>query len=247
MKILLLDIETAPNLAYVWQLYDQNIGPKQVVSGTYVLCWAAKWYGEDEILFDSIHQSKERSMLRGIHNLLDEADVVVHFYGSKFDIPMLNGEFIKHGMTPPSPYKQVDLKKVCADQFRFPSNKLEYVAKALKIGTKIDTDFKLWTDCLKGNEDAWAKMKEYNKNDTILLEALYDKLMPWISNHPNHGAFGEDKEVCPNCGGSHLHRRGIAIANLLKYPRFQCQSCWKWFRSNMAIPNKKKIKRYVNV
>lgn len=247
MRILLLDIETAPNLAYVWQLWDQNIGPKQVVSGTYVLCWAAKWYGEDDIMFDSIHQSKEREMLKGIHNLLDEADVVVHFYGSAFDIPMLNSEFVKHGMKPPSPYKQVDLKKICSDRFRFPSNKLEYVVKTLKVGEKIDTDFKLWTGCLKGDEKSWELMEKYNKNDTILLEGVYDKLMPWIKNHPNHGAFGDNKEVCTNCGGNHLHRRGVAIAHLLKYPRFQCQDCGTWFRSNLAIPNKKKIKRFVSV
>lgn len=247
MKILLLDIETAPNLVYVWELFKPVVTPKQVVKSRHLLSWAAKWYGENDMMFDSVHQSTIKDVLKGIHALLDEADVVVHFYGSKFDIPALNTEFVKHGIKPPSPVKQVDLKKITADQFLFPSNKLEYVVKALKLGTKIDTDFNLWVKCLANDSEAWAKMEKYNKHDVVLLEALYDRLMPWIQNHPNHGAFGDNKEVCPNCGGTHLHRRGIAVANLLKYPRFQCQSCWKWFRSNMAIPNKKKIKRYVSV
>lgn len=246
MKILMLDIETAPNLGYVWQLFNQNLGPKQIVHGTYVLCWAAKWYGDKEVIFDSVHQSTENAMLKGIHKLLNEADVVVHFYGSKFDVPMLNSEFVKMGMKPPSPYKQVDLKKVCADQFRFPSNKLEYVSKALGLGEKIDTDFKLWTGCMNGDKESWEKMELYNRNDTILLEKLYDKLLPWIKNHPNHGSFQDNKEVCPNCGGHHYHRRGFAVANLLKYPRFQCQECGRWFRSNEAIP-KEKTKKYVGV
>lgn len=186
-------------------------------------------------------------MLKSIHKLLDEADVVVHFYGSKFDIPMLNSEFVKHGMNPPSPFKQVDLKKVCSEQFRFPSNKLEYVVKALKIGEKIDTDFKLWTACMAGEDTAWKQMEAYNRNDTVLLEGLYDRLMPWIKNHPNHGSYGDNKEVCPNCGGQHLQRRGTRVVRLLKYPQFQCQDCGTWFRSNEAIPNRKKVSRYVGI
>lgn len=244
MRILMLDIETAPNLGWVWGLWQQNVAPKQIASSQYVMCWAAKWYKQPKVMYDSVHKSTEKQMLKGIHRLLDEADVVVHFYGSKFDIPMLNSEFIKHGMLPPSPYKQVDLKKVTSEQFRFPSNKLEYVAKALKIGAKIDTDFRLWTDCIEGDEAAWKKMEAYNRNDTILLEKLYDKYLPWIKSHPNHGAYSDKKEICPNCGGTHLQQRGYAVANLLRYPRFNCQGCGTWFRSN--IPVVRKSKRYVS-
>lgn len=248
MKILLLDIETAPNIAYVWGLWQQNVAPKQVLEGQCLLSWAAKWYGEKEIAFDSIHQSSLDHVLKGIHKLLDEADVVVHFYGSKFDVPMLNTEFVKRGMKPYSPVKQVDLKKIASEQFRFPSNKLEYVAKALGLGEKLDTDFNLWVNCMKNKPDAWKKMEAYNKQDVILLEKLYDKFMPWITNHPSHGAYNlEHKEVCPNCGGNHLQRRGSTIARLLRYPRFQCQDCGKWFRSNEQIPNARKVRRYVGI
>src|ERR1700675_110238 len=98
MKILLLDIETAPNLGYVWDLWNTTMYPKQVVSGHYVLCWAAKWHSEKGMLWDSVRNSSPKEMLKGMHKLLNEADVVVSYYGTRFDIPMLNSEFLKAGM-----------------------------------------------------------------------------------------------------------------------------------------------------
>lgn len=190
------------------------------------------------------------TMLKGIHKLLDEADVVVHQNGKKFDIPMLNTEFVKHGMKPPSPYKQVDLRDTSKQQFRFPSNKLEYIAPALGVGHKIKQNitFELWLQCLEGDELAWKRMERYNKQDVRLAERVYKKYLPWIKNHPHYGSYGKDAEVCPNCGGKHLHRRGTTVANLKRYPRFQCQNlgCGRWFRSNNSIP-KTRIARYVGI
>ena len=77
-------------------------------------------------------------MLEGIHSLLDEADAVCHYNGTKFDMPTLNKEFLVHRMTPPPPMKQIDLLRVVKSQFRFPSNKLDYVAQRLGLGKKKD-------------------------------------------------------------------------------------------------------------
>lgn len=249
MRILLLDIETSPNLVWVWGFWQQNVAPKQAVIAQDVLCWAAKWVGKPGIMFDSVHQSTTTAMLKGIHKLLDEADVVVHFYGKRFDVPMLNSEFVKHGMLPPSPFKQIDLKQVVRENFRFPSNKLEYVAKALGIGEKITKNitFDLWTDCIAGDDSAWKRMERYNRQDTALLERLYEKLKPWIRNHPNHGAHTGKLDTCPTCGGTHLQRRGTRVVRLLRYPQYQCQDCGTWFRSNQALPNRKKVYRNVGI
>ena len=52
-KILLLDIETAPSIAYVWRLFDENISVDQIISPTRMICWASKWYGQKDISFAS--------------------------------------------------------------------------------------------------------------------------------------------------------------------------------------------------
>src|SRR6185312_7405260 len=176
LKTLLLDIETAPNLVHVWGLWQQNVHIGQIIDAGYVLCWAAKWYGNKEVMFDSVHQSKPSKMLKRIHKLIDEAEVVVHYNGRSFDMPTLNKEFIVANMTPPSPYKQVDLCRVAKEAFRFPSNKLEYIAKTLGLGEKTKHEgHELWIKCMKDDPEAWARMETYNRNDVVLLEAVYDR------------------------------------------------------------------------
>jgi uncharacterized protein YprB with RNaseH-like and TPR domain len=131
MKILLLDIETSPMSAYVWGLYDQNIGLNQMIDTSKVLCYTAKWTDDDEIFFDSIYNSKHKSMLKGIHALLDMADAVVTYNGNKFDIPVLHKEFLLCGFNPPSPSKSIDLLRTVRRNFRFASNKLDHISQQL--------------------------------------------------------------------------------------------------------------------
>lgn len=231
MKILLLDIETAPNLVHVWGLWQQNVGLPQIIDSGYVMCWAAKWLGEEYIHFDSIKNNLPTEMLKGIHKLLSEADAVIHYNGTKFDIPTLNKEFLLYGMSPPAPYKQIDLLNVCRNQFRFPSNKLDYVAQALKLGKKHQhIGHQLWIDCMNYNNSAWYTMEAYNKQDVLLLEKVYNKLRPWIKYHANISIHGDTGLVCPTCGHKHYHKRGWHYTKSCKYQRYQCQDCKTWFR-----------------
>jgi hypothetical protein len=246
MKILLLDIETAPNEVYSWGLWDQNIATNQVRETSYILCWAAKWYGEDKVMFDSVHRSTAKRMLGGMHTLLDQADIAVHYNGLKFDIPTLNKEFIQRGFSPPAPYKQVDCLKEVKRMFRFQSNKLDFVSQALDIGAKAGHEgFELWVKCMKGDKDAWKRMEKYNRQDVKLLESLYKKLRPWIEKHPNIGAF-EDIPACPKCGSEKRQQRGYAVTQLLKYPRYQCMGCGGWFRGNKSVSLRKQ-ERMANI
>lgn len=234
-RILLLDIETAPNKVYSWGLWDQNIATDQVMETSYVLCWSAKWFGKSGVMFDSVKRSGLKRMLGRMHKLLDEADIVVHYNGLKFDIPTLNKEFIQLGFAPPAPYKQIDCMKEVKRIFRFQSNKLAFVSRALDIGAKSKHEgFLLWTKCMEGDAGAWRRMERYNRQDVALLERLYRKLRPWIDKHPNVGVF-EDVMACPKCGSEKKQQRGYAVTQMLKYPRYQCQGCAAWFRGNKSV------------
>lgn len=246
MKTLILDIETAPNLVHVWGLWNQNVGIPQIIGSGYVMCWAAKWYGDPDVMFGSCFKKKPLSMLRGIHALLDDADAVVHYNGTKFDIPTLNKEFLLYGLTPPAPYKQIDLLKTARGQFKFPTNKLDYVARTLKVGKKLDhAGHELWIKCMNGDPDAWKTMEEYNKNDVLILEKVYEKLKPWIKDHANLSLY-QDEMVCPNCGSNKYHRRGFAYTKTAKYVRFQCTDCGNWFRGGKSQA-KGPEEKFVNV
>tara|TARA_R110002126_G_scaffold4455_2_gene23475 strand:- start:742 stop:1479 length:738 start_codon:yes stop_codon:yes gene_type:complete len=239
MKILLIDIEVAPNTAHVWGIFDQNISINQLLESSYTLCYAAKWYGNPKIMFDSVQKSGKNKMLANVHALLDQADAVVHYNGSRFDIPILNKEFLLSGMPPPSPAKHIDLLQVARRQFRFVSNKLDYVSQALGLGGKTDHEgHTLWVKCMNDDRKAWKIMEEYNKNDVVLLEKVYDKFKGWIKQHPNHNAYSPDI-CCPNCASRKLQARGTQRSRVAVYQRFQCQNCGSWSRS---IKSEKKSK-----
>ena len=189
------------------------------------------------MMFDSVHKHSRAHMLKRIHGLLDLADIVVHYNGSKFDIPTLNKEFVKHRFKPPSPYKQIDMLSVCRRMFRFESNKLASVVKSLDLSRKIeDHGFKLWVDCMKGKRAAWRDMERYNRNDVKILRQVYHRLLPWITKHPLLLTAAQQFGLrCPKCGSAHLQSRGSFFTRQAQHAQYQCRDCGGWFRSNRVL------------
>lgn len=228
MKTLYLDIETTPNVADVWGLWQQNVALSQLRASTRLLCFGAKWAGE-RTKFWSEFKDGPGEMVIAAHLLLDEADVIVHYNGKNFDVKHLNREFITAGLRPPSPFQQIDLLAVVKKNFSFPSNKLAYVSQALGLQGKVrHSGHELWVKCMAGDAKAWKDMERYCKRDVDLLPELHDVLRPWISNHPNHSLYSGEPGTCPNCGSDDLRREGHAYTSLGKYPRFQCRACGRW-------------------
>jgi len=234
MKVLTIDIENSPNMAYVWGLFKQTISINQIEEAGSVIAFAAKWHDDKKIMFHSDFHDGHQEMLQAAHALLSEADVVVHFNGTPFDIPHLNREFLLANMLPPAPFQQVDLLKHVRKHFKFVSNKLDFVCQQLGIGAKVShSGFQLWWDCMHGSERAWNKMRTYNKQDVVITEKLYDRLSPWITI-PSVSLYEDELECCTNCGKTNLQSRGFAYTNVAVYRRFQCQDCGKWLRSKSA-------------
>jgi len=229
MRILLLDIETSPLVCFAWGLWDQNIAINQIVEDGRTLCWAAKWLKEREVMFDSEHESTPKTMFRRIHKLIQEADAVVHYNGTKFDMPHLNTGFLEYDYVPPSHYANIDLLQTARRKFNFASNKLDYVAQKLGLGSKLKhKGMDLWRGCMAGNESDWRIMKRYNIQDVRLLEKVYLKLLPWIQNHPNLGVvINAGKKTCGSCGSENVKKDGIQYNKTLSYQRWRCKDCGK--------------------
>jgi uncharacterized protein YprB with RNaseH-like and TPR domain len=202
-----------------------------MVSSTEVICFGARWYGQKKVQCSSIHHDGKEAMLKAIHELIDQADAVVGWNSASFDIKHLNREFVENGLLPPSPHKDIDLMRVAKQRFKFPSNKLEYVAQKLEVGAKVKhSGFELWVKCMAGDEAAWREMKKYQIQDVNLLVELYEKLLPWIKNHPNRALIDGRPEACVNCGGNSINARGMEVTGAGVYRKYQCQSCGKWMR-----------------
>jgi transposase-like protein len=87
-------------------------------------------------------------------------------------------------------------------------------------------------------------MKEYQIQDVNLLIDLYEKLKPWIKNHPNHNMFSEGA-VCPNCSSTHLQKRGTAVSAAGAYQRYQCRDCGTWSQGTKSTRSRVEVKGIV--
>ena len=253
-RVLLFDIETAPVLAHVWSLWKQNVAINQIDTDTYILCWAAKWWGTDDVMSDALpyhktHYKKypddDKMVCGTLWELLDTADILVAHNGDRFDIPRANARFVAHGMMPPAPSKQVDTFKIAKSMFNFTSNKLDWLGEHLGVGRKASHDgFDLWRRCLAGDPQSWDDMVTYCRRDVTLLEDVWTKLRPWAKNHPDLGVYSGDPSKCPACLSPNFTRAGHRRTMVGLYQRYRCTDCGKhWSSSNNLLTRDERTER----
>ena len=236
VKVLFFDIETMPHQVYAWGLWDQNVGLSQIIQPGRVFAFAAKWLGNPKVEFYSDFEHTHEGMVEAAHRLLSEADIVVTYNGMSFDIPHMQREFLLAGMAPPRPYKQIDLMRVAKKQFKFASNKLDFISQQLGLGRKTSHEgFDLWVKCMAGDEKALRKMAVYAKQDVKLTEKLYHYLLPWLTNVPHVGQMAGLANSCWACGGTKLRRDGVAHAFVTSYRLYECLKCGAWVRGNQRL------------
>lgn len=226
-KLLVLDIETKPTQAYVWRAYgEQNISPDQVVAPGGIICVGAKWVGEKTTYLFSDWEHGHVEMLTAIHDMMSHADAVITYNGNRFDLPILQGEFLLNGLGPTPPCTSIDVLKAVR-KFGFFMSKLAFIGPLLMNEGKQDTGgFKLWTSVMAGDAKAQTKMAKYCVQDVVLLEKLYLKVRPFILNHPHLGRVGGHQ--CGACGSTRTHSRGTRRTKAFKIARLQCQDCGSW-------------------
>ena len=232
IRILTIDIETRPMLVYSWGLFNQFHSIDQIVDHGGLLCFAAKWAGEKDVMFFSEWDDGMDAMVAAAHRLLSEADVIVSYNGDRFDVKKLNNEFVLAGMAPPRPFKSIDLIKSNKTRFDLPSRKLDYLVQRLGVGRKTPhTGFQLWIDCMAREPKALALMRKYNEQDVKVTERAYFRLLPWLTNAPHLGMFmREEQFVCPYCGAKRLSLDGLAHTLVQSYDMFECKRCEGWSR-----------------
>jgi len=227
-KILHLDIETAPGVAYVWNLHEDHIPLERLIEPSRIMCWAAKWHGVEGVHF-SCELDGRKKMMRGIHKLMSDADCVCTFNGERFDLPKLDGAFVDAGLPPLPPIASVDLWKTVS-RFGYISSKLAFVGPHLEIGKKVEHEgFALWRACMNKDREAWKRMRAYNEQDVVLLEELYEAVKPYIKNHPFMGVGRGEVFECPTCSSNNYQRRGNRRTRSFLIERLQCLDCGGWF------------------
>jgi hypothetical protein len=247
-KILILDIETAPKEAFVWNVWKANIPNVMLERDGYVLCVCAKWLGSDETMSvslpegdDYVNNPEDDSyVVETVWKWLEEADMIVAHNARKFDIAVLNTRFAFHHMPPPRPFAIIDTLEIAKRRFKFAHNSLDALGEFLGLGRKTKHEgFELWAKCMKEDMVAFTDMINYCINDVDLLEKVYIELRPWMSTHPNVALFEHDGEKhCNICGSANLTEDvEFYHTKVFPYQMYRCE-CGGWVRSRRNCADK---------
>lgn len=224
-KILVLDLEWEPAQAYVWRMWDQNIQPDMLIDHGGMLCFSASYMGSKEFFFFSKWKDGRLGMAKAASRLLEECDAVVTYNGDRYDLPKITGEILLAGLTPPPPVTSIDLLKA-VKKFGFNMNRLAYIAPLLGIGSKLKHEgFHLWKGVMAGCEKSQKKMERYCIQDVRVTKRLYNKIKPFITNHP---FFGLAAHECGTCGSKKVQKRGVYRTKHFITQRLHCQNCGSW-------------------
>jgi hypothetical protein len=235
-RIAFFDIENAPSLGWFYDPHKEyNI--IHVEQDWFMLSFAWKWAGEKKVQCRALcdypgyekNKTDDSHLIKDLHKLFDEADILIAHNGDRFDRRKANSRFLGCGLAPPSDYKTIDTLKIARRQLMQNSNRLGELGQFLKLGGKMPTTgWDLHHRCIKGDPTAWPFLKRYNKRDVVLLEQVYEKLRAWAPNHPDLRVY-DGRPGCPNCLATNVQKRGPRVAKTRRYQTYQCQSCGSYF------------------
>jgi DNA-directed RNA polymerase subunit RPC12/RpoP len=144
-------------------------------------------------------------------------------------------------------YTTIDTLKQARSTFRFNSNKLDYIANFLGIGSKLETGFGLWRDIVLHNDKkALASMIKYCKNDVVILEKVFNHLSSYVPHKTHRGvALYDDRNSCPHCGSKHINmNKHRTTASGIGKVQYVCVPCGKYHTVSKQQSNRILIERY---
>lgn len=247
-KILFFDIENAPSVVVSFSRFNVNFGQDNVLEeGGWMLTACYKWAGESKIhklclTPEEALARDDSSIVAGLYEAFEEADLVVAQNGDRFDVPLLKTRGLVNGFPPFKTVRSIDTLKM-ARQLKFNSNRLDSLGAQLGLGRKVQhTGIDLWVRCMNGDADALREMLEYNEQDVVLLEAVYNKLRAYDTRHPNLGQYYSDNNSrCPACGSHNLTATGHSVFTpVSEFAEIVCEECGHRSRSRQAINTKEK-------
>jgi len=162
----MLDIE-ASNL-------DANFGV--------VLSAAIKPYHKPTILFVNKNKWDDSEVVKDVVSTINSYDVLVTFYGYKFDIPFLRTRMLHAdpSLVLKPTLHHIDLYYVARRALKLHSNSLETLTEFFNIKGKTRLKGEMWIRATAGDPTGMKYVVEHNKYDVIILEKLYSVLKDYV-------------------------------------------------------------------
>jgi DNA polymerase elongation subunit (family B) len=243
LRVAALDTETSFNIGFFWRPgYNLTIGPEAILEERQMLCvcwefldsnkrFELKWDGESDY-----------ELIKELGRVLrEDIDVVVAHNGDRFDLKWIKARTLYHRLPPITNVTSIDTLKLCRSNFNLNSNKLDYVAKFLNVGGKMATGgIQLWKDVFIHKSDkALDKMVRYCHRDVRILKKAFKEILPYCDKLPIHMgiAKGGDRDDCPMCGSSHVHKHSKIPGKVGMHQKYRCQKagCGHVWKDNRKI------------
>jgi len=238
VKRLFFDIETSPNVAYVWETgYKIRVPWNQIIEERQIICISYKWWGEEKVHNIYWKDRSDRNVIEEFLEVAQKADEVVTFNGDKFDIPFLLGRAAYWNLKAPSKYRSFDLYKKVKAQFKMNSYSLNYCCNFFGVAGKIETGgFDLWKDILqthdkKISKEAGLKMVAYCNQDIVATEDLYNRINKYTKPVTNMSVLhGGEKWGCPKCGCQKVgYEKSSTSAMGVVKRHMSCNACGTYY------------------
>lgn len=230
IKRLFFDIETSPMTVYTWRVgWKLTIPTDNIIEDWKIICISWKWEGEDKVY--NLTWDKERcdkKMLIDFIKVANSADEIIAHNGDRFDIKKLRTRCIFHRIPMFPKYRTLDTLKSAKSGFSFNSNRLDYIARFLGVGQKVEHEgFDMWVKCLKGDKQALKDMVHYCDGDIVVLEDVWMVLQDYSKNKTHVGTHnGKLKASCPSCASEDvgLIKNNFTALGTIKR-LLECNSC----------------------
>lgn len=208
----------------------------------HTLCFGYKYYGDKKSKVISLSDFKNPKkneepdlyLIQRIHTLLtDEADVILSWYGKEYDRKFLNSRMLMVGLPPLPPLnsEHIDLYYTARGNLKLHSNRLQSVSEALGCPvSKTPVRADVWRLAQRGDAKAMKYVVDHCHRDVEILEWVYEKLKPFVRQHPWIGIKGLS---CRVCGENNFQRRGFTVTTGAQpKQRLQCKGCGAWSLAN---------------
>lgn len=225
-KRLYIDIEVSPNVGVFWQSgHKISVGTENIIRerAVMVACW--KWEGQKKVYsatWDAKQSDKE--LVKTLAKICESASEIVAHNGDRFDLPWLRTRALFHGVLFPHSLRTVDTLKLSRNQFKFNSNRLDYISKFTGGHGKLPTQFAWWLSIMfDKNKKAMDEMVKYCKMDVLELERVHQIMIPYIK--PKVSVTTERLD-CPECGSDNtgMKERTMLVSGSVNV-RMRCNCC----------------------
>jgi len=252
IKRLFFDIETSPMTVYSWRVgWKLNIGTDNIIEDWKIICISYKWEHEDKV--HTLNWGRgmcDKQMLTDFIKIANTADEMIAHNGDRFDIKKIRTRCIFHRIPMFPNYKTLDTLKKAKSGFNFNSNRLDYIAKFLGVGAKLEHEgFNMWVKCMQGCQVALADMIRYCEMDIIVLEDVYLTMQNYIKPNTHAGILNNNaKHSCPTCSSEKIEllKNNVTAMGTIKR-QMECSTCGGTHEiSNSSYVNYLKLNQCTN-